>query len=375
MAGVVRAKFASQMEEVDEVLSHFLDDSQDPAFHYALIRYHLGFCGEDLNPLSGKRLVRGKRLRAILCMLIGRAIGTPPGPLRTLMSASELLHSASLVHDDVQDGDHLRWGRPTIWSKWGSAQAINVGDAFIGLSFQQLLRLRDDGVSAELVVQVVHAYVQALVRMAEGQHLDIFYQGALDVGVDAYLDMIARKTGAALEGFAEATAIIGGSRQQARAAYRAFGRSFGVLYQVCDDIHAVWGVEEQTGKRSLNDLVTRKMTLPLIIGAQLGSRKLRSLLGQSAAQCPTFTADEAVFIAGELSSLGVRAMCLEHARFYRDAALENLHPMDSSSEEHRMLVAMVELCVDSATQQTEQTAHESSSGTQPAPEQQSSKTA
>jgi geranylgeranyl diphosphate synthase type I len=344
--GRLREKFATQIDEVDEALARFLHQAREPATHYRLIRYHFGFSGDDLQ--TRPQLPRGKRLRAILCMLIGRATGAPPRALTTLMLASEMLHNASLVHDDIQDADPVRWGRPTIWSGWGTAQAINVGDALVGMTFQLLLRLSNDGVPGDVVLSVLDAYVETYLRMAEGQHLDISHQGHLDLSVEQYFDVVRRKTAAALECFATASALIGTARADVRTAYREFGRAFGVLYQICDDTRAIWGEQADTGKLSLHDIVRRKTTLPLLIGVERGSVRLRHLLAANGDGRSTLSITEAEAIADELTSLGVREACADHVRHYRDAALAHLRQTEESSPENQMLAAMVKLCAEAA---------------------------
>jgi geranylgeranyl pyrophosphate synthase len=198
------------------------------------------------------------------------------------------------------------------------------------------------------VLRVVEIYVGAYLRMTEGQHLDLLHQGRLDLGIEPYLDVIARKSASAVESFAEAAALLGTAGADVRTAYRSFGRSFGILYQICDDIRAIWSTQADTGKKPLHDIVTRKTTLPLLLGMQRGSAKLHGLLVGGAGENCNFTGSDAAFIAAELTALGVRDACLAHVVQYRDAALAELDRTGDASPEQQMLVAMVKLCAEAA---------------------------
>lgn len=336
--------FGEEIESFDQELRRFLEQRDDPQGHYGMVRYQLGFADEHFQSTVGPRQERGKRVRPLLCTLIGRATGVRGDVTRTLMIAAELLHSASLVHDDIEDSEPLRWGRPTLWSVVGIPQAINVGDALVGLSFEALLRLREQGVSSELAYGVIARFVRAYSRMTEGQYLDLSFQGRLELGVDAYLDLIARKTGAALECFAGATSSLAESGEAVERAYGRFGAAFGVLYQIADDIRGIWGELEETGKYASRDIVLRKLTLPLLVGAKEGSPKLRERLLVSREAKPTFTSEEAREISAELLSSGVDKVCAEIAMRYRDEALGALEATEMRSNERALLEAMVRKC-------------------------------
>lgn len=345
MSGVtsLRESFAAEIDEIDAALAAYLDPLTDPVGHYGMLRYHLGFADERFHPLPGGRQHGGKRVRAILCMLIGRAVGVGPGPIRQLMLASELLHSASLAHDDIQDAEPTRWGRPTLWSLCGTSQAINAGDALVGMTFDQLLKLREH-VPVELVLQVLDRYVAAYLRMSEGQHLDLVHQGRLDLGVSTYLDVISRKTASALECFCGATAILAKRSPELEKSYRHFGASFGMLYQVADDCRAVWGDPTETGKIASRDIVLRKMTLPVLFAVERGPAPLRERILQSREAKPTFSDAEAAEIVEEMTAAGIDRLCTEVAFQHRDSALAALQSAPTSDEERMMLEKLVRMC-------------------------------
>jgi geranylgeranyl pyrophosphate synthase len=353
--GALREIFAPQIREVDEALAMYVNGLRDPMSHYDMVRYHLGFAD------GGSRLPSGKRLRPLFSLFIGRACGAPEPVIRKLMIAVEISHNASLVHDDIEDGDPIRWGRPTTWSVYGMNQAINVGDALIGMTYEVLMAIRDAGVPADTTLRVLEIFNRTHLRMAEGQHLDLLHEGRFDIGVDAYLDIISRKTAAACECAAHAAAVLAGQSPVVEDCYRRFGHAFGMLYQLCDDIRALWGEPEDTGKAALRDIALGKSTLPLIYGMELGTPALREALALRRAlpaerrhspaaprRLPDSFLDRALFVRDELTKLGVDDLCRKHVVTHRDRAIAALRETKRNSEEHGLLETMTKLCAEMA---------------------------
>ena len=178
----------------------------------------------------------GKRLRARLALAATTALG---GPLRDAVpwaAAVELLHNATLVHDDIQDRDVVRRGSPTLWARHGTAQAINAGDFLLMLPFVAL-----SDAPPQVQSELGRGLAEHAVRTVRGQiaELDLLAQGALDW--DAYLEAIAGKTGALVGLPVYGAAILAGrSRAQAEQLSHAFSR-LGVLFQLQDDVLDLYG--------------------------------------------------------------------------------------------------------------------------------------
>jgi geranylgeranyl pyrophosphate synthase len=128
-------------------------------------------------------------------------------------------------------------------------------------------------------------------------------------------------------------------------AFARFGRAFGMLYQVVDDYVGVWGDSEATGKSELGDVVLRKASLPMLYGYQRGSEDLRSRLRQATGSAPP-SVEEAVRIRDELTRLGVRELCRQHAVRYRDEAVASLRATRCERPEIGMLETMAVLCAE-----------------------------
>src|SRR6185312_771448 len=138
----------------------------------------------------------GKSLRPALCLLLAEALGGDPVECAPFAAGIELLHNFSLVHDDIQDRSPTRRGRPTVWTLWGEAQAINVGDGMFSLAHQAWLRAPLAERDPACFLAVARALEDTISALCEGQYLDIANEGSLALTSDAYLAMIGRKTAA-----------------------------------------------------------------------------------------------------------------------------------------------------------------------------------
>jgi len=223
-----------------------------------LLRYPLGLEEPDGTPGPG---IGGKLLRPALVCFSCEALGGDIVKALPLACALELVHNFSLVHDDIQDGDELRRGRPTVWKAFGTAQAINSGDGLLVLALKAAVGAQD-ALSPKAVLAALEALNSATFRMIEGQVLDLGLEGDGSGGVAEYLAMARRKTGALFGAAFELGAIAAG-RSELRSKNRKLGETLGLAFQITDDILGIWGKPEQTGKPARSDLVRRKHSWPL----------------------------------------------------------------------------------------------------------------
>ncbi len=230
------------------------------AAHYGMMRYHLGWLDEHLAPAEAPT---GKRLRPLLCLLAAEACGAATVQAMPAAVALELLHNFSLIHDDIEDNDAVRHHRPTVWSLWGQAQGINVGDGMHVLAYLALLPLAEQGVSPSTVLRLVGQLAETSLCITEGQHLDLSFERRDDVSPAEYLDMIARKSASLLSCSTVAGALIAGSDVTRTGALAQYGHQLGLGFQIRDDILGIWGRSETTGKPA-GDLYRKKKTLPTL---------------------------------------------------------------------------------------------------------------
>ncbi|MDR0360539.1 MAG: polyprenyl synthetase family protein [bacterium] len=225
--------------------------------------YHMGWTDADGAPAQAG----GKHVRSNLCLWTASAFGGHAEDALPAACALELTHNFTLVHDDVQDRDQTRRGRPTVWSVWGEAQAINAGDGLAALAFRTLLggaAGEGAGPPLERRARAAQVLTDALLEVIDGQCQDLGLEGRPDTPPEAYLRMIEAKTGALLGASLEMGAVMADAPPEAaRRAGRA-GRLLGIAFQLRDDWLGVWGEPEETGKSRENDLTRRKLTYPVV---------------------------------------------------------------------------------------------------------------
>ena len=213
---------------------------------------------------------QGKRLRPLLLLLSTYAASGAWESALPAAAAVELLHNFTLIHDDIQDNSPTRRGRPTIWVKWGIAQAINAGDSMLGLAQLALLEISEN-YPAKLVARVGWLFNHALVELTRGQYLDLAYEDQPSIPMEQYQWMVDGKTGALISVCTEIGAILGGASEDNIKAMALFGRKIGRAFQIQDDWLGIWGIDQLTGKSTQSDLVERKKTYPVMLGIESGS--------------------------------------------------------------------------------------------------------
>jgi geranylgeranyl diphosphate synthase type I len=233
--------------------------------YYGMISYHLGWVDERFVPTEQET---GKRLRPLLCLLACEACGGDWRRAVPAAAAIELMHNFSLIHDDIEDNSPQRRHRPTVWSLWGQAQAINVGDGLFAISRLALQRLANRGISPQKVVVAFRIVDQTCLYLTEGQYLDLAFEEVDGVTVDMYLEMIGKKTGALMSCATQLGALLGTDDERVMESYGAFGYELGLLFQIVDDMLGIWGAGEATGKGVGEDIVSRKKSLPILYALQ-----------------------------------------------------------------------------------------------------------
>jgi geranylgeranyl pyrophosphate synthase len=211
--------------------------------------------GPLLGRYAGQTIAAGgKRLRPLLVFL---AAGAPPpesdGLLRSAV-AVELIHGATLIHDDVLDGSPLRRGHPTVFAAGGRSMAIATGDLLFSRAFSELVRVGS--------VQAVRVLARATRELAAGEVMQRADAFDVELGVERYLERCRLKTAVLFRAACEL-----GSLQAAGPTIRlgAFGEQIGLAFQILDDVLDVTGPPERTGKPRGADLLDGTVTLPLIV--------------------------------------------------------------------------------------------------------------
>ncbi len=293
-----------------------LVSSTDPATAglYEMCRYHLGLDG------SG---AAGKRMRPLLGLLAYASITGDHRAALPGAAAVELGHNFSLVHDDIEDHDVERHHRPTLWAVHGVPQAINTGDMLFSLSRIALHRLTDLGFSDRKVLRLMRLYDETCVALCEGQYMDMRgADGDGPMSVDAYFDMIGRKTAALIAASIEAGALLATDDDEVVRRYRAFGWDLGMAFQLNDDLLGIWGDEHATGKEP-TDIARHKKTLPVLYAFEHADARDRSRLAELAG-LPELDRGQVDEMRGILERAGADRYTRSEAHAHRDRALAEL---------------------------------------------------
>jgi len=248
---------AHQQERVDAALSHWVPaESQDPSIIHRAMRYSL-FAG-------------GKRIRPLLAMAAAEAVSGSPAGIENAACALELIHTYSLIHDDLPalDNDDLRRGRPTCHKVFGDAMAILAGDALLTLAFEVLAKLPDVQPDRRILLVSELATASGTVGgMIGGQVNDL--EGEGQAPTPELLDRIHRaKTGALLRASVRMGAIYAGAGDLQLTAITCFGEHIGLAFQIVDDVLDVEQSSEALGKTAGKDAQQKKITFPAVYGLE-----------------------------------------------------------------------------------------------------------
>ncbi len=257
---------AESIRIVDESLDKLVPSADtEPRLLHEAIRWSL-FAG-------------GKRFRPALVFAVGRTFGADIEDLLHTASAAEMIHTYSLIHDDLpsMDDDDLRRGRETCHIKFGEATAILAGDVLETLAFQAVAE--DARLSAGIRIELVGELARSAgtpFGMVAGQQLDLQAEGK-DITIGEIDGIHSLKTGALIGACAKAGVIIGGGTKAELDAISAYAAKLGLLFQVTDDLLDVTQTTESLGKTAMKDIAAHKATYPSILGIDETADRARTL--------------------------------------------------------------------------------------------------
>jgi len=204
-------------------------------------------------------LAGGKRIRPVLTLAVAESCGRPPESMLPTAAAFELIHTYSLIHDDLPaiDDDDLRRGRPTCHVAYGEDVAILAGDGLFAEAFSLVLDRQEAAASTLVDILREIARATGLRGMVGGQYMDIVSTRAVEVDLQTMHEL---KTGRLIEAAVVCGALLCGSRGAAVAEYRAFAAELGLLFQIVDDILDVVGDSQSLGKTAGKDARAAKLT-------------------------------------------------------------------------------------------------------------------
>jgi len=207
----------------------------------------------------------GKRVRPLLIYLVGNALNIPEQKLDSIALASEIIHTYSLVHDDLpcMDDDDLRRGKPTLHKKYSESTAVLAGDAMQTLAIKIILE--DENLSNENKVKLTSFLLRTIGHegMILGQDQDIRFEGKLKVSKDEIIEMNRLKTGLLIEFCILAPTLISGVKNND---WQEMATSVGISFQLIDDLLDLEESEENLGKATNKDVQKNKKSAPIVIG-------------------------------------------------------------------------------------------------------------
>jgi geranylgeranyl diphosphate synthase type II len=211
----------------------------------------------------------GKRIRPILCLASAEVCGGSVEPVIPAACALEMIHTYSLIHDDLpaMDNDDFRRGVPTNHKVFGEAMAVLAGDALLTEAFEFLAMGRDQGIAADKILEVIRIAVTAAGYrgMIGGQVIDLECENRqVDLATVEYMHI--QKTGALLSASLEIGAILGGGGENQVKALKTYGHHMGLAFQITDDLLDIEGDAVLMGKKPGSDLAKNKMTYPALLG-------------------------------------------------------------------------------------------------------------
>lgn len=285
------AELSRKAALINEALDRYLP----PAYHYPAkiheaMRYSL-FAG-------------GKRLRGALLLGVAEMLGMDPKRVLPAAASVEMIHTYSLIHDDLpaMDDDDFRRGKPTCHRVFGEAIAILAGDALLTLAFQTLSELKKEGFAPDLILDVVDELSRAAGTegLIGGQVVDLESEG-VEVESDTLAYIHEHKTGALFCAAVRSGALLAGAGASELQALTDYARAFGLAFQITDDILDIVGDEKEMGKPAKSDVAKKKATYP-------------ALFGLEKARC--IAAEQVRKALHSLEMFGARAAFLEEAAKY-----------------------------------------------------------
>lgn len=271
----------------------------------------------------------GKRLRPMLVLLCARALDQSASakPIDvTLATIVELIHTATLLHDDVVDESSQRRSRKTANALWGNAPSVLVGDFLYSRAFQMMVQLSDMG--------VMRVLADTTNTIAEGEVLQLMHRHNPEVSQARYLDVIRRKTAILFEAACRLAATTRGQPAELIERLARYGMALGMAFQIADDVMDYVGDSVNIGKNLGDDLAEGKSTLPLIFAAARGTEAQAARIRQVLEKGERTALSELIAILRETDAIDAS---FEVAERYATEAIDALSTLPESAEKAALM--------------------------------------
>ena len=249
-------------EKVDNFIGKIVDLESEPKVLYRAAR-HIIDAG-------------GKRLRPFLVLKSCKLVGGNAEDALATASSLEMLHTFTLLHDDIMDQDEKRRGVPSVHTKWGVPVAIVAGDLLFAKVYEAITKFTDTkNVNPKRILQVVKEISEATIVLCEGQTRDMMFENKETVSEAEYFEMIEGKTAALFEASARCGGLLGGANKSQVKRLGEFGFYAGIAFQVVDDVLALTADESVLKKPVGNDVREGKRTLMVVYALEKASKSQR----------------------------------------------------------------------------------------------------
>jgi geranylgeranyl diphosphate synthase type II len=233
----------------------------------------------------------GKRLRPILCLAASELLGGDRASAMPTACAMEMVHTMSLIHDDLpaMDNDDFRRGKPTNHKVYGDDIAILAGDALLAYAFEYIAE-QTKGVPAERILKAIAhlGHAVAATGLVGGQVVDLECEGKLDVTAETLTFIHIHKTAALLESCVICGALLAGANDTDITRLSTYANNIGLAFQIIDDILDITSTSEQLGKTAGKDIAAQKVTYPSLWGIEASQQKAQELVEQAKAQLVSY---------------------------------------------------------------------------------------
>ena len=288
------------------------------------------------DPIRYMLAQKGKWIRPELCLLSCEMFnGNVKNAIHPAI-AFELLHNFTLVHDDIMDESELRRGHPTIYKKWGANTAILAGDVFFAHAYQYLMQYKSIGIN-----KIISIFTSTIIRICEGQQMDMDFEKELKIKPDMYLQMIRLKTASMFAACLQTGAIIANASTEHQEYIYQFGINIGMAFQIQDDLFDAYGQADKVGKKNGQDIYSNKKTFLSVKALEIArSKDLKALKhyfsGAEFDYNEKFEAVKAIYDKYE-----IRKLAEQQIEVYYEQAYKNLDAINLPEEKSSLLLDFI----------------------------------
>lgn len=308
--------FNKETEKIDQRLIRLLKEKQPKSLY---------------DPCAYVLKSGGKHLRGYLVLLSTKVVGGKYSQAYNAALSVEILHSFTLVHDDIMDNADKRRGVAALHVKYDVNTAILAGDSLIAVAYENLLRDCKNN-----TVSILNTFNQSVIDVCEGQSLDKEFEERLDVTIPEYIQMIEKKTGALIQMCCSIGGKISSADKEQIKALENYGKNLGLAFQLKDDLLDIVGDTEQFGKNVGGDLIEGKKTYMLLKALELANKKdkieLNKIIRNSGIKLAEIKKYKDLYLKYDVFEIA-----LQEIKRYTDRAIKALKVLPDSIEKEKLI--------------------------------------